>query len=123
MTEYGHSVTVISPVAFVTDLNQLSGCWGRSMADAGYFGDANYTDGVNDYCVRHSVVTAELLSRPGRPLERPSFDADEGLDLGKAQSAKNKIEVVEVDVENPPSLDLTKITYVIDREPHSILKA
>lgn len=100
-SRYTESVTIICPEPKIDNLNHLSGCWGLSLADYGYFTGTNYAlDGTN-YSVRHTVATGRLIAFLGEDLVRPDFDvADEYgnyvLDLTKAAAAKANIVLFEL---------------------------
>lgn len=92
------------------------------MADATYFGEPNYTDGINNYCVRHTTCTSRLIEGVSQPLTRPDFDTEEELDLTKASLAQQLLVMYAVS-EPPMQPGPTKIIYAVDVEPFQTLAA
>ena len=148
---YNHNVLIVCPVALVAELNHLSGTWGLGLADLSYFGAANYTDALgNKFCVRNTVATENMIenvtvAKGGKvydakgaeviktPFARPRFDTPDingkyRIDLTKAKAAAAKVTLLadsQWDVDGRPVphvFNLTKVLYVVDREPTQALR-
>lgn len=119
---YNHNILIVCPESLADDLNHLSACLGLSMSDMAYFGEPNYTDGVNNYCVRNTVSTDALLVALQSELVRPGFDSEEQIDLARANSAKSKLiqsERGEEGMTVPPSAE--NIVFCVDLAPLSTI--
>lgn len=119
MSNYTHRVTLACPIAHAGILNQLSGAWGLSYADASYFGEANYQDADgNLYCVRSTACTEDWLTRatPDGEVARPEWDAEtQRLDLVAAENAKDLLII-----ENTPAMP-DFIVAVVNDDPRAAL--
>lgn len=119
MTQYTRRVTIACPIAHVDVLNQLSGAWGLSSADASYFGDANFQDAYgNLYCVRSTACTEDWLTRADSDgaIESPEWDAEaQQIDLVAAENAKALLII-----ENTPAMP-DFIVAVVNDDPRSAL--
>jgi len=61
-TQYTHSVTIAVPTPLIPDANHLALLLGESSADIETFKQANYTDGITEYVVAHTVVKPVFLA-------------------------------------------------------------
>lgn len=144
---YNHNVLIICPVALVAELNHLSGTWGLGIADLSYFGAANYSDALgNQFCVRNTAATENMIenmtvAKGGKvydangdivvktPFARPKFDTPDKdgkyrIDITKAKAAAARVTLLAKapDPKTPHVFNLTKVLYVVDREPTQALR-
>jgi hypothetical protein len=84
-------ITAAAPEALVFDSNQLAMCLGYSLADGLTFSNLNWQDANGGlYGCASWEASEEWLGKAQAPLERPSWDVDEVIDMvaaGRAQAA------------------------------------
>jgi hypothetical protein len=84
-------ITAAAPEALVFDSNQFAMCLGYSLADGLTFSNLNWQDAQgNLYGCASWEASEEWLGKAQEPLERPSWDVDEVIDMvaaGRAQAA------------------------------------
>jgi hypothetical protein len=84
-------ITASAPEALVFDSNQFAMCLGYSLADGLTFSNLNWQDANGGlYGCASWEASEEWLGKAQDPLERPSWDVDEVIDMvaaGRAQAA------------------------------------
>jgi len=84
-------ITAAAPEALVYSANQFAMCLGYSLADGLTFSNLNWQDANGGlYGCASWEASEEWLGKAQEPLERPSWDVDEVIDMvaaGKAQAA------------------------------------
>jgi hypothetical protein len=82
-------ITAAAPEALVFDSNQFAMCLGYSLADGLTFSNLNWQDanGVLYGCASWEA-SEEWLGKAHEPLERPSWDTDEVIDMVAAERAQ-----------------------------------
>jgi hypothetical protein len=84
-------ITAAAPQALVSDSNQFAMCLGYSLADGLTFSNLNWQDANGGlYGCASWEASEEWLGKAQEPLERPSWDVDEVIDMvaaGRAQAA------------------------------------
>jgi hypothetical protein len=84
-------ITAAAPEALVFDSNQFAMCLGYSLADGLTFSNLNWQDANGGLYGCASWEASEAwLGKAQEPLERPSWDVDEVIDMvaaGRAQAA------------------------------------
>jgi hypothetical protein len=84
-------ITASAPETLVSDSNQFAMCLGYSLADGLTFSNLNWQDANGSlYGCASWEASEEWLGKAQEPLERPSWDVDEVIDMvaaGKAQAA------------------------------------
>ena len=84
-------ITAAAPEALVSDSNQFAMCMGFSLADGLTFSNLNWQDAQgNLYGCASWEASEAWLGKAQEPLERPSWDVDEVIDMeaaGRAQAA------------------------------------
>jgi len=84
-------ITAAAPQAIVSDSNNLAMCLGYSLADGLTFSNLNWQDANGGlYGCASWEASEEWLGKAQEPLERPSWDVDEVIDMvaaGRAQAA------------------------------------
>ena len=84
-------ITAAAPEALVFDSNQFAMCLGYSLADGLTFSNLNWQDANGGLYGCASWEASEAwLGKAQAPLERPSWDVDEVIDMvaaGRAQAA------------------------------------
>jgi hypothetical protein len=84
-------ITAAAPEALVFDSNQFAMCMGYSEADGLTFSNLNWQDANGGlYGCASWEASEEWLGKAQEPLERPSWDVDEVIDMvaaGRAQAA------------------------------------
>jgi len=84
-------ITAAAPEALVFDSNQFAMCLGYSLADGLTFSNLNWQDANGGlYGCASWEASEEWLGKAQEPLERPSWDVDEVIDMvaaGRAQAA------------------------------------
>jgi hypothetical protein len=82
-------ITAAAPEALVFDSNQLAMCLGYSLADGLTFSNLNWQDAQgNLYGCASWEASEEWLGKAQEPLERPSWDVDEVIDMVAAERAQ-----------------------------------
>ena len=84
-------ITAAAPQALVSDSNNFAMCLGYSLADGLTFSNLNWQDANGGlYGCASWEASEEWLGKAQEPLERPSWDVDEVIDMeaaGRAQAA------------------------------------
>jgi hypothetical protein len=84
-------ITASAPEALVYSANQFAMCLGYSLADGLTFSNLNWQDANGGlYGCASWEASEEWLGKAQEPLERPSWDVDEVIDMvaaGRAQAA------------------------------------
>ena len=84
-------ITAAAPEALVSDANNYAMCLGYSLADGLTFSNLNWQDANGGlYGCASWEASEEWLGKAQEPLERPSWDVDEVIDMvaaGRAQAA------------------------------------
>ena len=84
-------ITASAPEALVYSANNFAMCLGYSLADGLTFSNLNWQDAQgNLYGCASWEASEEWLGKAQEPLERPSWDVDEVIDMvaaGRAQAA------------------------------------
>jgi hypothetical protein len=84
-------ITASAPQALVSDSNNFAMCLGYSLADGLTFSNLNWQDANGSlYGCASWEASEEWLGKAQEPLERPSWDVDEVIDMeaaGRAQAA------------------------------------
>ncbi|MEN9763510.1 MAG: hypothetical protein RI906_3336 [Pseudomonadota bacterium] len=84
-------ITAAAPQALVSDSNNFAMCLGYSLADGLTFSNLNWQDANGSlYGCASWEASEEWLGKAQEPLERPSWDVDEVIDMeaaGRAQAA------------------------------------
>ena len=84
-------ITAAAPEALVSDANNYAMCLGYSLADGLTFSNLNWQDSNGSlYGCASWEASEEWLGKAQEPLERPSWDVDEVIDMvaaGRAQAA------------------------------------
>jgi hypothetical protein len=82
-------ITAAAPEALVFDSNQLAMCLGYSLADGLTFSNLNWQDANGGLYGCASWEASEAwLGKAQEPLERPSWDVDEVIDMVAAERAQ-----------------------------------
>lgn len=82
-------ITAAAPEALVSDSNQLAMCLGYSLADGLTFSNLNWQDANGGlYGCASWEASEEWLGKAQEPLERPSWDVDEVIDMVAAERAQ-----------------------------------
>jgi len=82
-------ITAAAPEALVFDSNQFAMCLGYSLADGLTFSNLNWQDAQgNLYGCASWEASEEWLGKAQEPLERPSWDVDEVIDMEAAERAQ-----------------------------------
>jgi len=82
-------ITAAAPEALVFDSNQLAMCMGFSEADGLTFSNLNWQDANGGlYGCASWEASEEWLGKAQEPLERPSWDVDEVIDMVAAERAQ-----------------------------------
>ena len=82
-------ITAAAPQALVSDSNNLAMCLGYSLADGLTFSNLNWQDAQgNLYGCASWEASEEWLGKAQEPLERPSWDVDEVIDMVAAERAQ-----------------------------------
>lgn len=95
MSRYAFRATIACPEAMIDDCNQMSGCWGLSLADASYFDEPTHQDADgNLYCVRSTACTGGLLQNANSGvIDYPAWDTSRALNLDAARRAASVLVV------------------------------
>jgi hypothetical protein len=84
-------ITAAAPEALVFDSNQFAMCLGYSLADGLTFSNLNWQDANGSlYGCASWEASDAWMGKAQEPLERPSWDVDEVIDMvaaGRAQAA------------------------------------
>jgi hypothetical protein len=82
-------ITAAAPEALVFDSNQFAMCLGYSLADGLTFSNLNWQDANGGLYGCASWEASEAwLGKAQEPLERPSWDVDEVIDMVAAERAQ-----------------------------------
>jgi hypothetical protein len=82
-------ITAAAPEALVSDSNNLAMCLGYSLADGLTFSNLNWQDANGGLYGCASWEASEAwLGKAQAPLERPSWDVDEVIDMEAAERAQ-----------------------------------
>ncbi len=82
-------ITAAAPEALVSDANQFAMCLGYSLADGLTFSNLNWQDANGGlYGCASWEASGEWLGKAQEPLERPSWDVDEVIDMEAAERAQ-----------------------------------
>jgi hypothetical protein len=82
-------ITAAAPEALVFDSNQFAMCLGYSLADGLTFSNLNWQDANGGlYACASWEASEEWLGKAQEPLERPSWDVDEVIDMVAAERAQ-----------------------------------
>jgi hypothetical protein len=82
-------ITAAAPEALVSDSNQFAMCMGYSLADGLTFSNLNWQDANGGlYGCASWEASEEWLGKAQEPLERPSWDVDEIIDMVAAERAQ-----------------------------------
>jgi len=82
-------ITAAAPEALVSDANNFAMCLGYSLADGLTFSNLNWQDAQgNLYGCASWEASEEWLGKAQEPLERPSWDVDEVIDMVAAERAQ-----------------------------------
>jgi hypothetical protein len=82
-------ITASAPQALVSDANQFAMCLGYSLADGLTFSNLNWQDANGGlYGCASWEASEEWLGKAQEPLERPSWDVDEVIDMVAAERAQ-----------------------------------
>jgi hypothetical protein len=82
-------ITAAAPEALVFDSNQFAMCLGYSLADGLTFSNLNWQDANGGlYGCASWEASEEWLGKAQEPLERPSWDVDEVIDMVAAERAQ-----------------------------------
>jgi hypothetical protein len=82
-------ITAAAPEALVSDSNQFAMCLGYSLADGLTFSNLNWQDANGGlYGCASWEASEEWLGKAQEPLERPSWDVDEVIDMVAAERAQ-----------------------------------
>ena len=82
-------ITAAAPQALVFDSNQFAMCLGYSLADGLTFSNLNWQDANGGlYGCASWEASEEWLGKAQEPLERPSWDVDEVIDMVAAERAQ-----------------------------------
>jgi hypothetical protein len=103
-------ITAAAPEALVSDSNQFAMCLGYSLADGLTFSNLNWQDANGGlYGCASWEASEEWLGKAQEPLERPSWDVDEVIDMVAAERAQAALVVSTEPLLASPS-NLTAIT-------------
>jgi hypothetical protein len=82
-------ITAAAPEALVFDSNQFAMCLGYSLADGLTFSNLNWQDANGGlYGCASWEASDAWLEKAQEPLERPSWDVDEVIDMEAAERAQ-----------------------------------
>jgi hypothetical protein len=82
-------ITAAAPQILVFDSNNFAMCLGYSLADGLTFSNLNWQDAQgNLYGCASWEASEEWLGKAQAPLERPSWDVDEVIDMVAAERAQ-----------------------------------
>ena len=82
-------ITAAAPQAIVSDANNFAMCLGYSLADGLTFSNLNWQDANGGLYGCASWEASEAwLGKAQAPLERPSWDVDEVIDMVAAERAQ-----------------------------------
>jgi hypothetical protein len=82
-------ITAAAPEALVSDSNQFAMCLGYSLADGLTFSNLNWQDANGGlYGCASWEASDAWLGKAQAPLERPSWDVDEVIDMVAAERAQ-----------------------------------
>jgi hypothetical protein len=82
-------ITASAPEALVFDSNQFAMCLGYSLADGLTFSNLNWQDANGGlYGCASWEASDAWLGKAQEPLERPSWDVDEVIDMVAAERAQ-----------------------------------
>jgi hypothetical protein len=82
-------ITAAAPEALVNDANNYAMCLGYSLADGLTFSNLNWQDANGGlYGCASWEASEEWLGKAQEPLERPSWDVDEVIDMVAAERAQ-----------------------------------
>ena len=82
-------ITAAAPEALVSDSNQFAMCLGYSLADGLTFSNFNWQDANGGlYGCASWEASDAWLEKAQAPLERPSWDVDEVIDMVAAERAQ-----------------------------------
>jgi len=82
-------ITAAAPQILVSDSNNLAMCLGYSLADGLTFSNLNWQDANGGlYGCASWEASEEWLGKAQEPLERPSWDVDEVIDMVAAERAQ-----------------------------------
>jgi hypothetical protein len=103
-------ITAAAPEALVFDSNQFAMCLGYSLADGLTFSNLNWQDANGGlYGCASWEASEEWLGKAQEPLERPSWDVDEVIDMVAAERAQAAL-VVSTEALLAPPAALTAIS-------------
>ena len=110
MSNWTHTLTVIVPESLIAQANQLALAIGTSEDDVNTFRQADWTDGISNYAVAHTVAVEQIMDYFAIiPAE---------LQYGVV------FPTMSVSAEGITTLtgsDMTKIQVFVDQEPFHVL--
>jgi hypothetical protein len=85
-------ITAAAPEALVSDSNNLAMCLAFSVADGLTYTGLNWTDADgNLYAAASWEAREEWVQAASQPLQRPSWDVDEVIDMDAAERAQTAL--------------------------------
>lgn len=109
MSNWTHTLTVIVPESLIPQGNQLALAMGTSPDDVNTFRSADWTDGVSNYAVAHTVAVEQIM---------------EYFALVPVELASGVVfPTMSVSAEGVTTLtgsDMTKVQVFVDAEPFTV---
>ncbi len=116
MSNWTRTLTVIVPESLIQQGNQLALAVGTSEDDVNTFRSADWTDGVSNYAVAHTVAAEQILDYFG--VITPEAGSD--LAAAVAQTVFPTLSTDEDGVTTLTCSDMSKIQVFVDVEPFTV---
>lgn len=116
MSDWTHTLLVIVPKVLIPEANQLALAIGTSEDDVNTFRSADWTDGIRNYAVAHTVAVEQILDYFG------AITPESGSELATAISNTVFPSVTTSDegVATLTGSDMSKIQVFVDAEPFTV---
>lgn len=116
MSNWTHTLTVIVPEPLIVQANQLALAMGTSPDDVNTFRSADWTDGVSNYAVAHTVAVEQIMDY----FDAISPESGSELETAMSNTAFPSINIDENGVASLVNSDMSKIQVFVDVEPFSL---
>lgn len=116
MSNWTHTLTVIVPESLIAQANQLALAIGTSEDDVNTFRQADWTGGVSNYAVAHTVAVEQIMDYFG------AITPESGSELATAIS-NTVFPSITTSTEGVTTLigsDMSKIQVFVDAEPFAV---
>ena len=115
MSNWTHTLTVIVPEALIPQGNQLALAVGTSEDDINTFKTADWTDGISNYAVAHTVAIEQIMDYFG------AITPESGSELATAISNTVFPHVLPGETGlGVLDMDMSKIQVFVDAEPFTV---